>query len=370
MEGIFACEERDALAALAGDWNRLAAIEPLYTPMFSDLDEIAASPEVRVCLAGRRSGGVVTHLAVFVTAIVPRGYWLGPKRLFTMSLRTAKLFGNTMLGQPDEGTALAMLEQGLGTERPDMLVFEDLPETSALIGLAQSRRMRAATRILRHNTARRLIVLPESMSDYWTQLRPSTAKAARRDLRQFQRLNPIYTRFDGDDAITQFLPRAAVLGALSHQAGLGFAILNDAGTRELFRRLIRDGRLRCYLVSIDGTAAAFAWGDIAHDVFYFRMTGYNSTFASHSPGKAIIIEVVRDLIECSSAHVFDFGVRDMSYKERLSTMSIATAHLLVAKGIRGRIALALDDMFYFAKTRASKWLGREYLARLQRRLRP
>ncbi|MES2289626.1 MAG: GNAT family N-acetyltransferase [Pseudomonadota bacterium] len=369
MDGIFACDDRDAMPAFAGDWDRLAAAETLYTPPFTDFDGLRGDPNLYLRLVGYREHGQVVHLAVFASGTEPRTYWLGPKRLMALSVRTVRLFGSTVVGGPDEVAMRAMLTAGLAGHGKDLLAFEDLPASSALMLLAEKKQLDGPVRISHHNTARRLIGLPATMEDYWAALRPNTRKTAQRDQRYFERCAPQYSRFTGRDAAKDFLPAAAAVSAQSYQSGLGFGLRDDAKTRSRFDALADEGRLRCYLATVDGVPAAFAWGDVAHGVFYFRMTGYDPALGRNSAGKAIMFEVIRDLIETRAANTFDFGIRDMPYKERFGTMTIDTAHVLVACSLRGRIALTLDRSLDASKAIILRLINPGRLAQIKRRLR-
>lgn len=369
MDGIFACDDRDAMPAFAGDWDRLAASERVYAPPFDDLGGLIDDLNLHLRLVGQRENGRVVHLAVFASGVEPRTYWLGPKQLMSLPVRTVRLFGSTIVGDPGEAATHAMVTAGLAGQASDILAFEDLPASSALMLLANRNQLNGPVRISRHNTARRLIRLPATMDDYWAALRSNTRKTTQRDLRYFERLAPQYRRFTGRDAATDFLPAAAAVSARSYQSGLGFGLRDDAKTRGRFDALADAGRLRCYLVTVDSVPAAFAWGDVAHGVFYFRMTGYDPVLERNSAGKAIMFEAIRDLVESKAANIFDFGIRDMPYKERFCTTTVDTAHVLVARSLRGRYALALDRAFEAIKTGIPRLLGPERLARIKRRLR-
>lgn len=369
-DGLFLCSDRADAEAFAADWDRLAALEPIHTPTFTDVRALLADPMVDFRLVGRRAKGTTTALALFVLTSGRRTYWLGPLRLLRLKVRSASLFGQDMLGAPDEETAAALLHRALDGATVDLLAFDDLPTRSGLHALARSGKAGPA-RISRHNTDRRLIALPATMDAYWAGFRSKTRRTALADLRAFERLDPTYELFAGQDAIDDFLPRAAALSARTYQIGIGQGLTDSPHQRGHFARLAREGRLLCYLASVEGKAVAFGWGEIAHGIYHYRTTGYDAGYAGASAGKGILFHMIRDLIEQKRCHSFDFGVRDMDYKHRFATVTVPCAHVLIARpgSARGLLALALDKGLDGIKATLPRLIGADRLRAVKRRLR-
>jgi hypothetical protein len=368
--GWFLCCDREESEGFAADWDRLAALEPVYTPTFSDVRALFADPQVAFRLVGVSDTEGVRALGLFVLHAGTREYWLGEIRLLRLPVRSASLFGGNFLGAPDRTTAAAMIDRALDGLPIDLLVLDDLPTSSGLHALAKSGEA-GVTRLSYHNTDRRLIALPATMDAYWAGFRSKTRRTALADLRSFERLKPHYEIFTGSNAIDDFLPRAAALSTRTYQNRIGQGLINTPHVQRHFARLADEGRLFCYLASVDGAAAAFGWGEIAHGIYYYRVTGYDPNLAGASAGKGILFYMIRDLIERKCCHSFDFGIRDMDYKHRFATVTVPCAHVLIArsKRPRGRVAIGLDRSLDFVKTTLPRWIGRERLRRIKRLLR-
>jgi CelD/BcsL family acetyltransferase involved in cellulose biosynthesis len=340
-------------------------------PSFTDVLSVVTDPSVSLRVAALQDGDDITALALFVVCDTVRRFWLGEKVIARMRLRTATLFGSASLGTADTETSAAMLRSIASDRSIDLLVFADVPQTDYLYQTVTAGGWRGPKAISHHRAARRLAVLPASMDEYWASLRPSTRKAGLRDLRMFERLGPVYQVFTTPDEVMAFLDRAATLSAHTYQQQLGVGLENTERMRLHFARLAGEGRLRCYMASIDGADVAFVWGDLSHGKLYFRTTGFDPAFARYSPGKAILLAVVRDLIETRAATTFDFSGRDMDFKERFSTATLPCANFVLSRWWqpRGVIAVALERAFAELRTLAPRLLGDKRLTQLKRVMR-
>lgn len=370
-EELFFCTGRAEVAALAADWDRLAAAAPLYVPCSSDVDALFADPEASICLAGVRRSGVVTCLMLFTMQAGERAYWLGERKLFGLTLRTARLFGPGSLGTASSASVAGILTRIAAMGRVDLFDFDDLAATGPLYPAVVEGQVPGPGRTSHHNAARRLIDLPPDVAGYWAAVRPNTRRTGLRDQRYFERLAPEYRLYIGSDAITDFLPAAAALSARTYQSGFGLGLVDAPHLRALFARLAEENRLRCYLALVDGEPAAFAWGDVSHGTFYFRNTGYCPSMARHQAGKGILLHVIADLTDTGAARRFDFGVRDMEYKERFSTRTVEGAHATLGRWSRpkGLAAIAADRVLDAVKAAIKRGASPETTRLLRQRLR-
>ena len=353
------------------NWDRLAALQAQYVPSFADVTQALSAPDVDMRLVGWQVGDTVAALAVFMVYKTVRRFWLGEKPVLQMPVTVAELYGSASLGSVDGAAAKAMLESVASDRKIDLLTFADVPQTDSFYRILAGKAWPGPVSISHHRATRRLARLPATMAEYWDELRPTTRKAGQRDLRMFERLGPEYIVMTEPHQVAEFLSRAAKLSDRTYQKKLNVGIEDTEQKRQHFERLASEGRLRCYLATVDGADVAFAWGDISHGVFYYRTTGFDPDFARHSPGKAILLEMIRDLIESKAAHTFDFSGRDTDTKERFSTSFIECANFVAApwSRLRGTAAVWLDQAFILPKTLAPRLLGNERMQRLRRALR-
>jgi len=369
LRSRFLCVSRDEIGDFGSDWDRLAALQPQYVPGFTDLLTSLDDGRESFILAGERQGDEVTALVLFLVAIAERGFWLGDRPLMRLRLRTASLYGSTSLGALDDETAIGILRDVGKARGIDVVALRDVAESDPLCRVIADGRWPGPAYISRARGAHRLATLPQDMGEYWNSLRPTTRRAGLRDLRMFDRLDPTYEVVDDPAGVATFLSRAAGLSARTYQAKLGLGVDRTEATLAHFTRLASEGRFRGYLASVDGRDAAFCWGDISHGVFFFRATGFDPALARSSPGKAILLAAIRNLIETRAAHTFDFSGRDTDYKERFSTKTIPSAYALVTRWSRprGLAAVGLEKLFASPRALVSL-LGEDRSRVLRRRL--
>jgi CelD/BcsL family acetyltransferase involved in cellulose biosynthesis len=256
----------------------------------------------------------------------------------------AGLFGGSVLGAFNDSSASQIVRQLFRHLRFDMLVLGNLPMGSGLSEALLGGRIGKPRSVTERRAVRRLIILPNSYDEFLRSLKPSTAKAILRDQRLFERLAPIYQVSTKQAEVADFVLHAAAVSSITQKTERGAGGVADTpATRERLRHLAHQGRLRAYLASVEGRPVACAWGDVSNGVFYFRETAYDPAFARYSPGRAMLLYAVTDLIR-AGARVFDFGVIDFHYKARLSNHSVPSANVYIARtsSLRGWLALTLQ----------------------------
>jgi hypothetical protein len=176
-----------------------------------------------------------------------------------------------------------------------------------------------------------MILLPRSFDDYLASLRERTRSHIARDCRSFERRSPTLRIMTRPEEMDVFLRDAEAISRATYQWKLSYGLANDEPTRQHFLRLARAGVIRCYLTYLDGEPCSFGWGDLHHGKFYFRQTGYHPKFRKFSPGTALMIWLIKDMIEHTNCKVFHFqwGGED-GYKARLGTTAIKCASVNLA----------------------------------------
>src|SRR5262249_19343491 len=102
---------------------------------------------------------------------------------------------------------------------------------------------------------------------------------------------------------------AAVIRRRSWQlASLGE--LEDDGnqsSREGLMELARRGHLRSYVLRASATPCAFVVGYQYRGIFFYAVVGYDSAFARHSPGIALLYLLLEDLFTNDPPRLVSFG---------------------------------------------------------------
>ena len=329
---------------IADDYRRLALGALHWVPDFADFVDYWARAEEPKLLALARVNGRLVGFASFSAFALPWSIFLGGNRAIRIPIVQAGLFGGSALGKFNDSFAREIVKRVFSDLRFDLLALGNLPMGSGLSEALVRGGFRKPRSIAARRTARRLIILPESFDDFLKSLRPSTAKAIVRDQKLFSRLAPTYQVCTDEGEVADFVVQAAAVSRSSQKSERGAGGVADTpATREQLGKLAQQGRLRAYLASVDGRPVACAWGDVAHGVFYFHDTAYDPAFARYSPGRAMLLYVIADLIR-TRARVFDFGVIDFNYKARLSNHSCDAVNVYMARtsSPRGLLAITLQ----------------------------
>jgi hypothetical protein len=197
-----------------------------------------------------------------------------------------------------------------------------------------------------------LIRLPRSFDEYVASLRETTRHHVTRDCHRFERAAPQFRIMTRPEDVDIFLQDAEKISQRTYQWNLNYGIRNDEATRQHFVRLAENGTLRCYLSYVQGKPCAFGWGELAHKRFSFRQTGYDPEYRKLSPGTALMMKMIRDLIENTDCKVFDFQWGgDDGYKSRLGTISVGCTSMQVAPMYRpySLLVAVFEQMLHLAK---------------------
>jgi hypothetical protein len=175
------------------------------------------------------------------------------------------------------------------------------------------------------------------------------------------------------EQIEKFLQDGETISRTTYQWNVGQRLCNDSATRQRFLRLAKEGRLRAYIVYIGKKPCAFAWGELNHLIYASQSTGFDPKYHKASPGTAIMLWVIRDLIENTDCEVFDFGVGgdDWGFKSRFGNTSLNVAWIELANyRPYSFILFALDKIINAGKNFASSMMPRGNLRqRLKRMIR-
>jgi hypothetical protein len=334
------------------DWARLSAQEIHFVPCFSELRHqlSRAGIEFRVLVA--RDNGEVKAIACFLYRSARKRYEIATRNLFAFPVKTVSLFGSCVLGSPSEEVIRKFFQVILESSSFDVIdigvIFIDSPMYKAL----KSLRGVVAWSVMRKAQTQWMIKLPDSIDAYLDSLRPTTKMRIKRDGRLFKRENPEYRVYQRPEDVEPFLRDAEEVSRLTYQWNLGYRVRNDEGTRLTLTRYAKQGTFRGYLVYARGKPCAFGWGELAHGTFLFRVTGYDPKYHKISPGTALIMHMVRDLIENTNCKIFDFGGgSEMGYKSRLGNLGLACARMQAAQIYRPFpfFLFALDQTFHLTK---------------------
>lgn len=348
----------EQLDDLRDAWNLFHDDAPAETVAFDEYRACVASQgaAVRMHVIAWRCDGNVRCIAPFVATTAVKKYSLGRIGSPAFPVRILWLEGRQFLGDSDPEVVAHVLETAVQRSQVDLVRFGALPEHSAF---CQSLRSLSAARVRFFPPAVRncrVIDLPSTFDEYLATIGSNTRYNARRALRTFT--DPSRGRIacvTAADDVEVFLRDASTVSRRTYQWKIGEGLADDAATRDGLIRDARLGLMRCYLLSADEQPCGFIYGQMRGSVYHYLKTGYDAAFAgaSASPGTALLMYAVRDLIENAECNLLDLGYEeDWGYKRRFGTRSYATHYIeCCRRGVsRGQFLRWTDMAIHRAKT--------------------
>ena len=349
------------LDSLANAWGRLSEKELIFIPSFSELRYRlgAGGSKFRILVA--RDNSQIVAIACFVYTTAIRSYGIAARKLFDLRTKEVSLFGSCVLGQPSENVIRKFFQLIIEGSDVDVIdvghIFIDAPLYNAITSLPKG--IIAWTE--RKKQIRWLIRLPGSFDEYAASLRATTRAAVASERRKLERESSSFHVMQRPEEVENFLRDAEKISRLSYQWKLGYGLYNDDNTRRRFARLAKDGTLRCYILYLHGQPCAFSWGELNHRKFVWDTTGYDPHCRKLSPGTALLMWMIRDLVENTNCEIFDFKWgSEEGYKSEFATLNFSCARMYVAQIYNpySLLIITLDKILNSLKNLAEKLLFR------------
>ena len=344
------CSELDALE---DKWNYLSEQELKFVPSFAELKyQLEANGSKFWFLVAIEDSEIIA-IACFIYGNAMKGYEIATRRLFRLPVKQVSLFFSCVLGQPSENVIRKFFQRIIELSDFDLIdlgeIFVDSPLYKAVTSFHDEI---IAWRSVRKARLWWLIRLPGSFDEYIAALPKRTRTHFARDCRKFERAAPDFRVMRLPEEVDIFLRDAEKISRLTYQSRFGYGLSNDERTRQEFIRLAKSGTLRCYIVYLRSKPCVFGYGVLSHGKFLFYRTGYDPQYRRLSPGTALIMRMIRDLIENTNCKVFDFkwGSED-GYKSKFGTVSISCVAMQVAQSYKpySLLIVVLDQMLNVSK---------------------
>jgi hypothetical protein len=340
------------LSAFAEAWDRLNEQELRFVPSFAELrHRLEAGRKFRLLVASENSQVVAVACFIYHDSI--KRFEIATRKLFDLPVKMVSLFGDNVAGRPDEDVIRKFFQIIIDAGGFDVIdigeIFVDSPLFRVISSLRQGF---VAWRIMRTQQPRWMIRLPGSFDEYLASLRPTVNMRISRDFRRYERADPEFRVTHRPEDVESFLRDAETVSRLTYQWHIDYKTCNDEATRARLTRLAQNGDLRAYVAYVGGKPCAFGFGELSHRTFGFRSTGYDPQHRNISPGTALMLQIIRDLIENTDCEVFDFwSGSESGYKSRLATLGLTCARMQVAQITRPYplLIVTLDRTINFVK---------------------
>lgn len=130
--------------------------------------------------------------------------------------------------------------------------------------------------------------------------------------------------------VEAFQADASAVSANSWQGKrLGLRVSREDSLLRQFRNLANLQALRCYLLRSQDEPVAFAIGTQWNGRFMLEEIGYDTRYASSSPGTVLLLNMLEDMFQRDTPELVDFGFGDGAYKQLFGNESSQSGTLLV-----------------------------------------
>lgn len=185
---------------------------------------------------------------------------------------------------------------------------------------------------------------------------------------------------DGALAIRRFGPgddfaafhrdaRAIALGTYQEKL-LGAGLPGDAGFVADMLRAGAEGRIRAWLLAIDGAPAAYLYCPVERGTVIYAYVGHDPAHNALSPGAVLHLAAMRDLFAEGGLKRFDFTEGEGQHKRQLSSGGVECVDLLLLRPtLANRATIAALHGFDRAVALAKRAAGHGPLSGIAQRLR-
>lgn len=168
---------------------------------------------------------------------------------------------------------------------------------------------------------------------YWNRLQ---RRSSRIDVR----------KFTSPADLPRFFLDAERVAARAYQRGLGVGFRDDAATRERLGFQADRGRLRAWILYIEGEPCAYAMGVRDGETYYSGDMGHEPRHRSDRIGELLLERALEDLSAEGGIRLVDFGFGDETYKRRISDASREEANVRIfAATARGAVLGVASGIF-------------------------
>jgi CelD/BcsL family acetyltransferase involved in cellulose biosynthesis len=353
-------------------WNAQRLTVSRYVPDFDDvLTALMRAPKF-VVLVEMASGEPVC-MGCFIEDKARIPFTVAERMLGSVAVKQLALLGSVVLGDLTPKTWLQFLNQiDVRTTYDFINLGEVLLDSNLRRAVAQLPIRYQVSSPSRKEQIRWLIDLPSEFNNYILSLRPKSRQIIRQSLRKFEAGEGCsFSIISEEHQIDEFLSIGEAISRNTYQWSVGQRLQNDTATRNEYIRLARSGKLRCYILRINGTPCAFARGSLVGGIYNYETPGFLIEYAKWSPGTVLLMLAIKDLIEVAKCRFFDFGTGgdDVGYKAKFGNVSLPARTLLISRRVALRptlIFLAQQTLIGF-KNIADRVLGSGELRRRIRR---
>ena len=121
--------------------------------------------------------------------------------------------------------------------------------------------------------------------------------------------------------IQEFMDIASSISDSTYQGKMGLGFVADSLTRSLLSQSQENGWLRAYVLYAGSEPVAFEYGCLYRDRYFAEQAGYDLRWNAYGPGTILQLKIFEHLSLNDKVVIYDFGLGDAIYKQRLGSVS-------------------------------------------------
>lgn len=322
------------LHLVAEAWDRLRQQQLTFFPDFQDLQEYLVHRESRFLVLGVSENGAITSLCCLTVGSTQKRYTMGERKLFSLPVREARLFGSAILGSVDPAAVRSFMNITRRALSFDLLAIGEVIIDSPLHAALQCLGLRfLVSSPSRKDSIHWLIRMPETFDEYLASLGSKTRQMVKQAMRKFESsFDCEFKIISEPQQIGPFLRDGEAVSRRTYQWNVGQRLRDDAATLNSYRVLAAKNRLRCHLLYVDGAPCSFSRGEVLDGIYSYHTPGFDPKYSKLSPGIVTLMFTIKDLIENTDCRIFDFGEGgdDVGYKSKFGNVSMNSKYIYVS----------------------------------------
>ena len=276
----------------------------------------------RALLAGRLDVGRVPIRAGYYTLPVP-------------SIRILRIVHGGCLGEITHERArllIGSVNQSLAADEADAAMLESVEVNSPIAECARQLPSRLCRDRLIYPQIHRMRDMAASSGTVQSHLSSHARTAQRQRTTKLKRAfgDVRIKRVRSCDEVPGLIRDAERIAQRSYQSGLGVGFSRTPFVESRLAFEAQKGWLRAYVLYLDEDPCAFWIGSLRNGAFISNYLAFDPSYSEYSPGMYLLLIAMEDVLaDASIVRLFDFGIGDAGYKERLSNRFVEEAPIYV-----------------------------------------
>jgi hypothetical protein len=267
-------------------------------------------------------------LIALIIATIRESYFklkLGYKSLLSLKTRYLEIMYNGMIGDESPATCrytINFLKKILAKEKIDYIFFKQIEINSNLYKAAKKYGGIFSLSRFEVRNPHLFIDIPDSYEKF---LENQTSKRRHEIRRYAKRIENDFKDkiqvklLEQPEEIDIIIKDTTEIASKTYQDKIGAAVVNDKETRERFLYELRNGRLKVFIMYLEGKPVAHWIVFLYRGTILGGTTGYLQEYNRYRPGLYLFLKMINYLCQNGNVNKLDFGFGDAQYKREFAS---------------------------------------------------